>query len=141
MYLNSDNYTLCNCMFCIVFQKRQIERYSALRTAISELIDWRRQLMTGTFTHDHLRDMRLRITTHIDRGNRYRHTSHLFIYIHLLSSPKHLILECNVILAMLIGFKHRFDKLLVDDCVWCHQLELGTRSSCLFPCRFHIGID
>jgi len=62
------------------YLKRQAESYSALRTAISELIDWRRQLMTGTFTHDHLRDMRLRITTHIDRGNRYRPISFPFCF-------------------------------------------------------------
>ena len=42
-----------------------------LRSAILDLMDWRRQLMTGTFTLDHLRDLRLRITSHIDWGNRY----------------------------------------------------------------------
>jgi hypothetical protein len=42
-----------------------------LRSAILDLMDWRLQLMTGTFTLDHLRDLRLRITSHIDSGNRY----------------------------------------------------------------------
>ena len=52
-------------------QRRQREQCTMLRSAILDLMDWRRQLMTGTFTLDHLKDLRLRITSHIDWGNRY----------------------------------------------------------------------
>ncbi|KAK4030985.1 hypothetical protein OUZ56_024415 [Daphnia magna] len=50
--------------------RRQREQCTMLRSAILDLMDWRLQLMTGTFTLDHLRDLRLRITSHIDSGNR-----------------------------------------------------------------------
>lgn len=52
-------------------QRRQREQCTMLRSAILDLMDWRLQLMTGTFTLDHLRDLRMRITSHIDSGNRY----------------------------------------------------------------------
>lgn len=52
------------------FVRRQREQCTMLRSAILDLMDWRLQLMTGTFTLDHLRDLRLRITSHIDSGNR-----------------------------------------------------------------------
>ena len=54
----------------ISMQKRETYRWTTLKKSILDLMDWRRQLMTGTFTQDHLRDWRLRITSHIDWGNR-----------------------------------------------------------------------
>jgi hypothetical protein len=38
--------------------------------------------MTGTFTLDHLRDLRMRITSHIDSGNRY--VTFFVIFTHVL---------------------------------------------------------
>ena len=106
------------------FQKRQAERYSALRTAISELIDWRRQLMTGTFTHDHLRDMRLRITTHIDRGNRYRPISFPFCFF----------FSTSVVLSFSLSLQNDdYSGVIVNG----HWLEPRTCSSCFnFSCFF-----
>jgi dedicator of cytokinesis protein 3 len=35
-----------------------------------ELLDWRRQLLTGTLTQDQMRELKLKITSKIDWGNR-----------------------------------------------------------------------
>lgn len=53
-----------------MYMKRECCQWTALGKNMCDLIDWRRQLMTGTCTQDHLRDLRLRITSHIDWGNR-----------------------------------------------------------------------
>jgi hypothetical protein len=63
-------------------QRRQREQCTMLRSAILDLMDWRLQLMTGTFTLDHLRDLRMRITSHIDSGNRY--VTFFVIFTHVL---------------------------------------------------------
>lgn len=35
-----------------------------------ELLEWRKQLLTGTFTQDQTRELKLKITAKIDWGNR-----------------------------------------------------------------------
>lgn len=35
-----------------------------------ELIEWRKQLLTGTLTQDQTRELKLKITAKIDLGNR-----------------------------------------------------------------------
>jgi dedicator of cytokinesis protein 3 len=35
-----------------------------------ELLDWRRQLITGTLTQDQVRALQLKITSKVDWGNR-----------------------------------------------------------------------
>ncbi|XP_066992689.2 dedicator of cytokinesis protein 3 [Anabrus simplex] len=53
-----------------LFVERETYKFSALRKVMRELLDWRRQLLTGTLTQDQMRELKLRITGKIDWGNR-----------------------------------------------------------------------
>lgn len=45
-----------------------------------DLIEWRRQLITGTLTQDQIRELKSQITGKIDWGNRYVLKNNLFLY-------------------------------------------------------------
>lgn len=52
------------------FKVRETYKFTTLRKVMRELVDWRRELLTGTLTQDQTREMRLNITSKIDWGNR-----------------------------------------------------------------------
>ena len=49
---------------------------SSLWKVMHELLDWRRQLLTGTLTQDQTRELRVKVTAKIDWGNRSVGTAH-----------------------------------------------------------------
>ncbi|XP_063227619.1 dedicator of cytokinesis protein 3 [Bacillus rossius redtenbacheri] len=53
-----------------LYVERETYKFSTLRKVMRELLDWRRQLLTGTLTQDHTRELKLKITSKIDWGNR-----------------------------------------------------------------------
>ncbi|XP_014256869.1 dedicator of cytokinesis protein 3 isoform X2 [Cimex lectularius] len=53
-----------------LFVARENYKFTTLRKVMRELVDWRRELLTGTLTHDQMREMRLNVTSKIDWGNR-----------------------------------------------------------------------
>nr|CAD7580524.1 unnamed protein product [Timema californicum] len=50
-------------------QDRETYKFSTLSKVMRELLEWRRQLLTGTLTQDHMREFKLKITSKIDWGN------------------------------------------------------------------------
>ncbi|BES96774.1 dedicator of cytokinesis [Nesidiocoris tenuis] len=59
-----------NAIWKNLFVARETYKFSTLRKVMRELVDWRRELLTGTLTHDQTKEMRLNITSKIDWGNR-----------------------------------------------------------------------
>ncbi|XP_043244747.1 dedicator of cytokinesis protein 3-like [Amphibalanus amphitrite] len=53
-----------------LFVDRESLEVSSLWKVMHELLDWRRQLLTGTLTQDQTRELRVRVTAKIDWGNR-----------------------------------------------------------------------
>ncbi|XP_033610429.1 dedicator of cytokinesis protein 3 isoform X2 [Cryptotermes secundus] len=53
-----------------LFVDRETYKFCTLRKVMRELLDWRRQLLTGTLTQDQMRELKLKITSKIDWGNR-----------------------------------------------------------------------
>nr|XP_018899728.1 PREDICTED: dedicator of cytokinesis protein 3 isoform X2 [Bemisia tabaci] len=49
---------------------RETYKFTILRKVMWELLDWRRQLLMGTLTQDQTKELKLRITSKIDWGNR-----------------------------------------------------------------------
>ncbi|XP_037077735.1 dedicator of cytokinesis protein 3-like [Pollicipes pollicipes] len=49
---------------------RETLEVSALWKVMHELLDWRRQLITGTLTQDQTRELRVKVTAKVDWGNR-----------------------------------------------------------------------
>ncbi|XP_052125383.1 dedicator of cytokinesis protein 4 isoform X2 [Frankliniella occidentalis] len=58
----------------IIWKRLYVERenfkFTNLRKVMRDLLDWRRQLLTGTLTQDQTRELKLKITAKIDWGNR-----------------------------------------------------------------------
>ncbi|CAB0010662.1 unnamed protein product [Nesidiocoris tenuis] len=61
-----------NAIWKNLFVARETYKFSTLRKVMRELVDWRRELLTGTLTHDQTKEMRLNITSKIDWGNSER---------------------------------------------------------------------
>ncbi|XP_065212165.1 dedicator of cytokinesis protein 3 isoform X2 [Planococcus citri] len=59
-----------NCIWKNLYVERKTYKFVTLRKVMRELLDWRRQLLTGTLTQDQTRELKLRITSQIDYGNR-----------------------------------------------------------------------
>ncbi|XP_073976678.1 dedicator of cytokinesis spg isoform X2 [Rhodnius prolixus] len=59
-----------NAIWKNLFVVRETYKFTTLRKVMRELVDWRRELLTGTLTQDQTREMRLNITSKIDWGNR-----------------------------------------------------------------------
>eukprot|EP01137_Pigoraptor_chileana_P029724 Opistho-2@15258 len=53
-----------------LFKERKTESFTVLRKHISDLIGWRRQIISGTLPEDQLRDIRCQASLRIDTGNR-----------------------------------------------------------------------
>nr|CAD7403077.1 unnamed protein product [Timema cristinae] len=53
-----------------LYVDRETYKFSTLSKVMRELLEWRRQLLTGTLTQDHMREFKLKITSKIDWGNR-----------------------------------------------------------------------
>lgn len=47
------------------------ELWDAVRKAMMDVADWRKQLITGTLTSDQIAQLKLKITRKIDWGNRF----------------------------------------------------------------------
>lgn len=60
------------------------ELWDAVRKAMMDVADWRKQLITGTLTSDQIAQLKLKITRKIDWGNR-QESSHLcfFYNVHM----------------------------------------------------------
>lgn len=62
-------------IFVFVFQELGTpngdqELWDAVRKAMMDVADWRKQLITGTLTSDQIAQLKLKITRKIDWGNR-----------------------------------------------------------------------
>ncbi|KAH7946506.1 hypothetical protein HPB52_000258 [Rhipicephalus sanguineus] len=53
-----------------LYLERDVERFTALRQAMSDLVEWRRQLLSAALTQDQERSLCLRAAARIDWGNR-----------------------------------------------------------------------
>ncbi|XP_046396689.1 dedicator of cytokinesis protein 3 [Ischnura elegans] len=53
-----------------LYVERETYKFTTLRKVMRDLLDWRRQLVTGTLTQDQTRELHLRITSKVDWGNR-----------------------------------------------------------------------
>lgn len=53
-----------------LFVDREHYKFTTVRKVMRELLEWRRQLLTGTLTQDQTREIKLKITNKIDWGNR-----------------------------------------------------------------------
>lgn len=53
-----------------LYVERDAYKFSTLRKVMRDLLEWRRQLIIGTLTHDQTREMKLKIIAKIDWGNR-----------------------------------------------------------------------
>lgn len=53
-----------------LYVDRETYKFTTLRKVMRDLLDWRRQLLTGTLTQDQTRELKLKITAKIDWGNR-----------------------------------------------------------------------
>lgn len=51
-------------------QERETYKFQTVRKVMRDLVDWRRQLLTGTLTQDQTRELKLKVTAKIDWGNR-----------------------------------------------------------------------
>lgn len=54
----------------IFIQERETYKFQTVRKVMRDLVDWRRQLLTGTLTQDQTRELKLKVTAKIDWGNR-----------------------------------------------------------------------
>lgn len=53
-----------------LYVERETYKFNTVRKVMRDLVDWRRQLLTGTLTQDQMRELKLKITGKIDWGNR-----------------------------------------------------------------------
>ncbi|XP_076248536.1 dedicator of cytokinesis spg isoform X2 [Calliopsis andreniformis] len=53
-----------------LYVERETYKFNTLRKVMRELLEWRRQLLTGTLTTDQTRELKLRINNKVDWGNR-----------------------------------------------------------------------
>ncbi|XP_054273723.1 dedicator of cytokinesis protein 3 isoform X2 [Macrosteles quadrilineatus] len=53
-----------------LYVERETYKFQTVRKVMRDLVDWRRQLLTGTLTQDQMRELKLKITAKIDWGNR-----------------------------------------------------------------------
>ncbi|XP_050533759.1 dedicator of cytokinesis protein 3 isoform X2 [Daktulosphaira vitifoliae] len=59
-----------NCIWKSLYVERETYKFITLRKVMRELLDWRKQLLTGTLTQDQTKELKLKITAKIDWGNR-----------------------------------------------------------------------
>ncbi|XP_015379000.1 PREDICTED: dedicator of cytokinesis protein 3 [Diuraphis noxia] len=59
-----------NCIWKSLYVERETYKFITLRKVMRELLEWRKQLLTGTLTQDQTRELKLKITAKIDWGNR-----------------------------------------------------------------------
>lgn len=57
------------CIF-ILFQQRENYKFETVGKVMRDLLEWRRQLVSGTLTHDQTRELKVKIIAKIDWGNR-----------------------------------------------------------------------
>lgn len=53
-----------------LYVERETYKFNTVRKVMRDLVEWRRQLLTGTLTQDQMRELKLKITGKIDWGNR-----------------------------------------------------------------------
>lgn len=59
-----------NCIWKSLYVERETYKFITLRKVMRELLEWRKQLLTGTLTQDQTRELKLKTTAKIDWGNR-----------------------------------------------------------------------
>lgn len=64
-------------MFNFVIQERESVKFLAIQKVMCDLIEWRRQLVTGKLTQDQTWDLKVKLATKIDWGNRQVPQLHL----------------------------------------------------------------
>lgn len=55
---------------CIFLQQRENYKFETVGKVMRDLLEWRRQLVSGTLTHDQTRELKVKIIAKIDWGNR-----------------------------------------------------------------------
>lgn len=65
-----DEINIClSCSFFSSSQKHKVDLFYKLRHVMNELIDLRRQLLSGHLTQDQVREVKRHITVRLDWGN------------------------------------------------------------------------
>ncbi|KAF0756180.1 Uncharacterized protein FWK35_00020825 [Aphis craccivora] len=59
-----------SCIWKSLYVERETYKFITLRKVMRELLEWRKQLLTGTLTQDQTRELKLKTTAKIDWGNR-----------------------------------------------------------------------
>lgn len=54
----------------VPLQLRETYKFETVGKVMRDLLEWRRQLVSGTLTHDQTRELKLKIIAKIDWGNR-----------------------------------------------------------------------
>lgn len=54
-----------------MFQANKKERFRQVQSLMCELMEWRSQLLSGTLPKDELKELKQKVTSKIDYGNRY----------------------------------------------------------------------
>ena len=56
---------------CGLFQDRKREKFTIIRNLMLDLMELRKQLLSGTLTQDQSKETKRRLTRKVDWGNRY----------------------------------------------------------------------
>ncbi|XP_050437512.1 dedicator of cytokinesis protein 3 isoform X2 [Adelges cooleyi] len=59
-----------NCIWKTLYVERETYKFITLRKVMRELLEWRKQLLTGTLTQDQTKELKIKIAAKIDWGNR-----------------------------------------------------------------------
>ena len=61
---------MCVCV-CVCFQSNKGSRVEQVQGLMWELIEWRSQLLSGTLPNDEYKELKQKVTSKIDYGNKY----------------------------------------------------------------------
>lgn len=68
--LKFTTFTFSTIEICVLFQEKNFYKFETVGKVMRDLLEWRRQLVSGTLTHDQTRELTLKIIQKIDWGNR-----------------------------------------------------------------------
>lgn len=66
-----DEINICLSFVFVFLQKHKVDLFYKLRHVMNELIDLRRQLLSGHLTQDQVREVKRHITVRLDWGNEW----------------------------------------------------------------------
>uniref|UniRef100_A0A8C8ZRM6 C2 DOCK-type domain-containing protein n=1 Tax=Prolemur simus TaxID=1328070 RepID=A0A8C8ZRM6_PROSS len=109
-----------------LYVKHKVDLFYKLRHVMNELIDLRRQLLSGHLTQDQVREVKRHITVRLDWGNDHNQQVNSNTYEAVCS-----------IICMLLGRKNRVSSL--NMCIWpCHCKLFLKCLVFLYICPFYL---